>query len=80
MGDNLAGLLLGQPVIHCSVEMICDLGDLPRSNQYAHGDKTSISRCEVGAQPQVQRQNTSECIPRFREQPFRSSARLGCTF
>jgi len=34
MGDNLAGLLLGQPVIHCSVEMICDLGDLPRGNQH----------------------------------------------
>src|SRR4051794_6702121 len=47
--DHLGGLLLGEAVIHRSVEMVGHLPDLPRRDQRTHRDQTAVSRREVRA-------------------------------
>src|SRR5262249_20314422 len=55
-------LLLGQPIIHCSVEMIWDLRDLPGSNEGADGNQTTVARCKVRTQPQVEKQDIGRVL------------------
>ena len=44
MRHDLAGLFQRQPVIHCAIQVIGDLRDLPRRNESAYGNKRLRSR------------------------------------
>ena len=53
MRDHLPGLRLGEAVIHCPVEVVRDLRNLPGSDQGCDSDEAPIARREAGTQPQV---------------------------
>src|SRR5439155_16428605 len=57
MRDHLPGLRLRKAVIHCPVEVVRDLRDLPGSNQSGDSDEAPVARREAGTQPKVSEQN-----------------------
>jgi hypothetical protein len=57
MTEHLAGLLPAQPVVHRSVQMIGDLGNLPGRDESAHGYKTPVLGGEAWPQPEVPEQH-----------------------
>src|ERR1700716_4184329 len=62
MADDLAGFLLGQPVIHRPVQMVGDLSDLARRDEGADGDEPPIARREPRSQPEIAEQHVRRVL------------------
>src|SRR5882757_9883436 len=72
MADDLAGLLLGQPVIHRPVQMVGDLRDLACRDERADGHETPVARREPRSQPEIAEQH----IRRVLDEAGRDLAKL----
>ena len=66
LGDNLAGLRLGQTVIHGPVEVVGDLFDLAGRDQSADGDQAPVPWRKTRAEPEVAEQNVGGVTDDFR--------------
>ena len=59
MGKDLRRLRLGKAVVHRSIEVVRNLGNVAAGDEGADSDETPISRSKIGAQPKVTEQNIS---------------------
>ena len=58
MSDDLAGFLLGQPVIHRPVQMVGNLRNLTGRDEGADRDEAAVARCEPRPQPEILRRRS----------------------
>ena len=48
VGQHLGRLLLRESVVHCSVQVICDLGNLARSDERTDRDQAAVAGARAG--------------------------------
>src|SRR5258705_3559845 len=84
MRNDLAGLLLRQPVIHRPAQMIRDLRDLTGCHEGTDGNKAPVARRQTGPQPKIPEQHVCRIlddpggdVPELLTDP-RRPLRLGC--